>query len=271
MKLYKIFFTFLLSLVFLCLPSSVLAASPTVDDQVGLFTPEEITTFNQQAQELNQKIKGEVFIVTTNTNTSSPETFADNYLRDRVGNDHNGAVLLLDMGQHEIYLSTSGNMIDYLTDQRLNTILDEIYEAMVVEDYGLAGRVFLTRAIAYVEAGVPRGHYRIDRDTGKITYYKVLTPFEALLSLLFALLISGIFFVVIKSRYQLKMGTYKYPFLEKSSFTVSGKEDTLIHSFVTTRRIPKPSSNSGGGSSGGGGSTTHSSGGGTFGGGGRSF
>ena len=257
-------------LIFFWVPSFVWADNVTVDDQSGLFTPEEVTELNQLAQEINQKIKGEVFIVTTNSNTSSPETFADNYLRERIGNDQNGAVLLLDMGQREIYLSTSGNMIDYITDKRLNTILDEIYNAMSASDYGLAGRIFLTRSLEYVEAGVPKGQYRNDRDTGKITYYKVLTPFEALLSLLFALLISGVFFLVIKSRYQLKMGTYKYPFLEKANFSVGEKDDKLIHSFVTTRRIPKPSSNDGGGS-GGGGSTTHSSGGGTFGGGGRSF
>lgn len=269
MKPIKRILLLLSFLIFFWVPSLVLADNGTVDDQSGLFTPEEVTEFNQLAQEINQKIKGEVFIVTTNRNTSAPETFADNYLRDRIGNDQNGAVLLLDMGQREIYLSTSGNMIDYITDERLNTMLDEIYNAMSASNYGLAGRTFLTRSLEYVEAGVPKGHYRIDRDTGKITYYKVLTPFEAFLSLLFALLISGIFFLVIKSRYQLKMGTYKYPFLEKANFNVGEKEDKLIHSFVTTRRIPKPSS--GGGGSGGGGSTTHSSGGGTFGGGGRSF
>lgn len=270
MKQIKQILLLLSFLAFFWAPAFALADNVTIDDQSGLFTPEEVTELNQLAQEINQKIKGEVFIITTNSNTNSPEIFADNYLRDHIGNNHNGAVLLLDMGQREIYIATSGNMIDYITDKRLNTMLDEIYEAMVDSNYGLASRIFLTRSIEYVEAGVPRGHYRIDRDTGKITYYKILTPFEAFLSLLFALLISGIFFIIIKSRYQLKMGTYKYAFLEKSNFKVGTKEDTLIHSFVTTRRIPKPSSGSGGGS-GGGGSTTHSSGGGTFGGGGRSF
>ena len=70
------------------------------------------------------------------------------------------------------------------------------------------------------------------------------------------------------------MGGYKFNYLEKSSIDLTQKEDRLVNSFVTTRRIPRPSNNGGGGggfSGGGGGSTTHSSGGGTFGGGGRSF
>ena len=66
------------------------------------------------------------------------------------------------------------------------------------------------------------------------------------------------------------MGGYKYPYQEKSSIKLTQKEDRLVNSFVTTRRIPRPPKNNGGGGFGGG-TTTHSSGGGTFGGGGRSF
>lgn len=269
MSFRKSLFTFLLLAVFLFTALPVQAASPTVNDEVGLFTPEEIATMNQIASEINQEIKGEVFIVTTMNNTTSPETFADNYLRERVGNDNNGSVLLLDMNQREIYLSTSGNMIDYLTDRRIESILDSVYEYMVSADYGSAAISYLTMAQEYIASGVPGGHYRVDRETGKITRYKVLTGFEILFALVVALLSAGGFFIFIKSRYQLKSGTYAYPFAEKSNFKLIDKEDRLVNSFVTTRRIPKPPSNSGGG--GGGGSTTHSSGGGTFGGGGRSF
>ena len=110
----------------------------------------------------------------------------------------------------------------------------------------------------------------MDRETGKITYYKVLTPLEIGISLLVAAVISIAFFIIVKSRYQLKMGGYKYPYQEKSSIKLTQKEDRLVNSFVTTRRIPRPPKNNGGGGFGGG-TTTHSSGGGTFGGGGRSF
>ena len=71
-------------------------------------------------------------IVTTTSNSEEPRDFADNYLRDAVGNDQNGSVLLLDMGQREIYISTSGNMIDYLTDSRIDSILDDVYDQMTM-------------------------------------------------------------------------------------------------------------------------------------------
>ena len=107
----------------------------------------------------------------------------------------------------------------------------------------------------------------MDEETGKITRYKVLTPVEIVISIVLALVLSLVFYFVTVSRYQLKSGTYKYPFREKSTIKLTDKTDRLTNSFVTTRRIPKsPPPGSGGG-----GSTTHSSGGGTFGGGGRSF
>lgn len=76
------------------------------------------------------------------------------------------------------------------------------------------------------------------------------------------------FFVSVRLRYQLKTGTYRYPYRQNAQLDLTERQDQLVNSFVTTRRIPKPSNNNGGG---GGGSTTNSSGGGTFGGGGRSF
>ena len=61
------------------------------------------------------------------SNSAEPRDFADNYLRTAIGNDQNGSVLLFrDMGQREIYISTSGNMIDYLTDRRIDSILDDL-------------------------------------------------------------------------------------------------------------------------------------------------
>ncbi len=76
-------------------PLKVSAASNTVDDQANLLTPEERTELSNQADAINQKIKGEVFILTTDTNSEEPRKFADDQLRARIGNDHNGALLFI--------------------------------------------------------------------------------------------------------------------------------------------------------------------------------
>lgn len=261
---------FLLLLGFLALfnPLKAFAASDTVDDQANLLTPEERTELSNQADAINEKIKGEVFILTTNTNTEEPRDFADMQLMDRVGKDNNGALLLLDMNQREIYLSTSGNMIDYLTDKRVDKILDSVTAAMKDSDYYQAGANYLYDTNDFVDAGVPGGSYRVDEKTGKITRYKSIRPFEFIIGLIVAAVAAIAFFVSVRLRYQLKTGTYRYPYRQNAQLDLTERQDQLVNSFVTTRRIPKPSNNNGGG---GGGSSTHSTGGGTFGGGGRSF
>lgn len=249
-------------------PLKAFAAADTVDDQANLLTPEQRTELSNQADAINQKIKGEVFILTTDSNSEEPRKFADDQLRNRVGNDNNGALLLLDMNQREIYLSTSGNMIDYLTDKRVNSILDGVEAAMKDSDYYQAGANYLFDVKDFVDEGVPGGSYRIDEKTGKITRYKSIRPLEFVIGLIAAAAAAIGFFVSVRLRYQLKTGTYRYPYRQNAQLDLSERQDQLVNSFVTTRRIPKPSNNGGGG---GGGSSTHSSGGGTFGGGGRSF
>lgn len=259
----------LLLLGFLALfnPLKVLAASDTVDDQANLLSPEERTELSKQADAINQKIKGQVFILTTNTNTEEPREFANTQLKARVGKDNNGALLLLDMNQREIYLSTSGNMIDYVTDKRRDRLLDNVEAAMKDGNYYQASADYLSNAKDFVDDGVPSGSYRIDEKTGKVTYYKSITPLEFTIGLIVAAVAAIGFFISVRLRYQLKTGTYRYPYRQNAQLDLIERQDQLVNSFVTTRRIPKPSNNGGGG----GGSTTNSSGGGTFGGGGRSF
>lgn len=136
-------------------------------------------------------------------------------------------------------------------------------------DYYQASKNFLFNAQEFVDDGVPGGAYRIDEKTGKITRYKSITPIEFIIGFVIAAVAAIAFFVSVRLRYQLKAGTYRYPYRQNAHLDLTERQDQLVSSFVTTRRIPKPSNNNGGG--GGGGSTTHSSGGGTFGGGGRSF
>jgi uncharacterized protein len=260
----------LLLLGFLALfnPLRAFAASDTVDDQANLLSPEERTELSKQADAINKEIKGEVFILTTTTNSEKPRKFANEQLKNRVGKNNNGALLLLDMNQRKIYLSTSGNMIDFITDKRRDQLLDDVTAAMKDGNYYQASAAYLSNAKDFVDAGVPGGSYRKDEKTGKITYYKSITPVELTIGVIIAAVVAIGFFVSVRLRYQLKTGTYRYPYRQNAQLDLTERQDQLVNSFVTTRRIPKPSNNNGGG---GGGSTTNSSGGGTFGGGGRSF
>ncbi|MGK0550579.1 TPM domain-containing protein [Enterococcus faecalis] len=245
------------------------AAMTSVDDGANLLTTEQIAQLNQRMKPLAAKSKASIFIVTTTYNDQdSPQEFADRYILKQVGKNQNAILFLIDMDNRQTYLSTSGNMIDYMDDQRIDDTLTAITTEMSNGNYYGAAQQFLAKTNTYFEKGVPGGHYRIDEATGKIIRYKVITPLEMAIAVIGALVAGLAFFFVTISRYQLKSGTYRYPFREKASLDLTQHTDQLTNSFITTRRIPR-NNNSGGGS--GGGSTTHSTGGGSFGGGGRSF
>ena len=110
---------------------------------------------SEQADQLNEKIKGEVFIATTNNKIDDIEYTTDRFLADRIGNDQNGSALMIDMGNRNLHVSTSGNMLDYINDARLDDMLDNIYDQMTAGNYYQAARVYLENAASYVEAGFP--------------------------------------------------------------------------------------------------------------------
>lgn len=253
--------------LFFCFATTVQAADDSVEDRAGLFTPEEISQFKELITPIEEKSKARVFILTTNQNNMSTEKFADFFMLEKIGKDANGVTFLIDMDNRGFHISTSGNMIDYIDDKRLNQALDEIEPSMINRNYFQAGKIFIKNVDQNFELGVPGGHYRIDTETGKIIRYKVLTGTEIGIAFVLSIVLSAVFVIINISKYRLKFGTYKYPFREKSALNLTTRNDHLINSFVTTRRIPRNNSNSGGG----GGSSTHSTGGGTFGGGGRSF
>jgi uncharacterized protein len=244
------------------------AAEDSIDDQAALFSSEQIDQLKELIAPFEAKAKARMFIVTSTDNELDSTRFADYYMLDRIGKDQNGVTFFIDMNQRKSVISTSGNMIDYLTDKRNEQIQDDIGASLSNGNYFDAARMFVNDTSNFFDQGVSGGHYRVDTETGKITRYKVLTATEMIIAFVAAVVLSGIFFIVSVSKYQLKFGSYSYPFREKSKLSLTSKNDRLINSFVTTRRIPRNNSN--GGSSGGG-SSTHSSGGGTFGGSSRGF
>ncbi|WP_265458782.1 TPM domain-containing protein [Enterococcus sp. HY326] len=247
MKKLFLILSFLLFACFLVQP--VKASASSVEDNAGLFTADEITQLDEAIDNLNQHSDAQMFIVTNSTSVGTIRNYADNYLRDKVGNNNNGTVLVIDMASREVYISTSGNMITAITDSRLNKILDNVQGSLQDGDYYAAANDYVKGVRRY--------------------FVKEVTLIESIIAGVIAVVAGLAVFFTNLSRYQLKFGGYKYPFREKSSLNLDTQTDQLVNSYITTRRIPRNNNNGGGGF--GGGSSTHSSGGGTFGGGGRSF
>ena len=86
------------------------------------------------------------------------------------------------MDLRKIYISTSGNMIDYMTDARIDDTLDKIWDNMSQE---IISRLLkpLFRKLKHLLIKGFLGPI-VDSETGKITRYKVITPLEMVIALL---------------------------------------------------------------------------------------
>ena len=140
-RLLPIFFLILLTFG-LALPVS--AAENSIDDDAQLLTPDQINQLKQEIQPLEEKTKASAFIVTTNNNTYGDEQeYADHYLLNKVGKDQNAILFLIDMDLRKVYISTSGNMIDYMTDARIDDTLDKVMDGMSQGNYFAAAQTFV--------------------------------------------------------------------------------------------------------------------------------
>lgn len=257
---------------------SVNAATSQVYDDANLFLQGEAAELEAEADKLRDRHHMNFVIVTTDdAEGKSSREYADDFYMDNGYYDNGergGITLLIDMDNREVYVSTAGDMLYYVTDKKVEEILDEGYGYVADGDYAKAMAGMLEKADDIIEDGIQDGQYIYDEETGKIIRYKSLTVMDILLAVLIPLLLAG----------GVCFGVYrKYSFVEKYQYSINqnadmkllNRSDHLVNQFVTRRRIPKnpPPGNGGGGSMGGSGRTTvhTSSGGGSFGGGGRKF
>lgn len=278
---------FLMAFMFTCLSGINAAADEGfkhgVFDQAELFSETEVAELTEQIAAVSNNRKINTVVLTTNdANGKSAKSYGDDFIMDNgfYETGKNGSVLfLIDMDNREVYVSASGLMIRFLTDERKERIIDAGYDDLADGYYYDCMRSMINVTEAYIEEGIEAGQYNYDEETGKISRYHSLTAIEILVSFGAALMAGAVVCAVVVGTYRFKWGRYKYPFREKSSLNLSRQNDHFVNEVVTTRVIPKdppPSSTNSGGhgrSSGGGGqSTTHtSSGGGTFSGSSRKF
>ncbi len=219
-----------------------------------------------------------VVVTTDDAECKSAMEYADDFYDAKFPEDseEDGILYLIDMDNREIYLSTCGKAIRYLTDDRIDRILDEAYEYVAEGDYYGTFVTFIEETEGYLIKGIPSDQYNYDVNTGEIDYYQEpmrITFGEFLFALIGALVPAGLTIGIIKAKYQLKFEDFHYDAYTDSDIQLSVKSDHLINKFVTHRRIPRNDGSSGRSSGGGGSrSSVHSSSSGrSHGGGGRKF
>ena len=263
---------------------TAMAAAATgrrVYDNADLFTPVQEEALANAIADF-QSATGMDFVVLTSNQAhgdSSQQTIADAFY-DKGGfgldAENSGALYYIDMYDRQEYISTTGQMIDYLTDERIEQALDVSNPNLRAAHYADAALAMLQKVQSFVKAGIPEGQYRYDVLTGQVltARHKALTTAEMLVGGGICAVFMLIFMGIVHSRYKLKGSTYQYDYATNAQVELTENHDDYLRTTVTrTRKAPPPTGGGRGGFGGGsGGSGVHMGGGGvSHGGGGRGF
>ena len=264
----------LLLVAFIILASMpVFGVTPKVYDNAGLFTAAELQEIETRAAELGETLKLDLVVVTiTDTKGKTSRQFADDFYDEYGfghGKDADGALFLINMEDREVYISTSGVAIKYLTDQRIESILDRVFDYLPDGQYGKAAMAFLTQVENYVKTGIPSNQHTYDEDTNRIVKEEMPLVQKLMYNLVIAIAVAGIVVAIMASMNRARNSTTKHTYLDSRSFNVFNRHDRHVNTTQTFVVIPK---NPPSGGSSAGRSTIHkSSSGRSHGGGGRKF
>ena len=267
----------LAALLILCFSFGALAQEARVLDRADLFTPAEEEALDLRIRAFQLETGMDFVILTTqDPHSQSLASVADDtYDRGGYGLDeqYSGVLYYIDMYERVPYLSTTGAMIDYMTDERIEAAHDSTYSFLGSGAYAGAAMRMIEIISDYWHEGIPEGQYRYDIVTGQILTlsHKVLTGSELLVCALIGLIVAMLFIKTVQGRYTLKGSTYHYSFRENSEMTLTDTVDDYLRTTTTRTRRAQPSSSSGGSRSGGSGVHRSSSGRSHGGGAGRKF
>ncbi|MFR7375537.1 MAG: TPM domain-containing protein [Oliverpabstia sp.] len=253
----------LLMLLLLLVPVAAWADKTTVDDQAGLFSQEEEQELTDRIVELTTDWNMDLVVVTTeDAEGKTSEEYADDYY-DYNGYAEDGALYLIDLDNGSVWISTAGKMIRYLTDERIDAVIDAGYDNLKAKNYADGILEMLNETESYLEDGIPSDQYNYDTETGKISRYRSITVHESQIR-------SGCGRTFVRWRtaaavlgsHRSKRKTYRHPHESRAKVRIFTRRDDISSAIeaITQRSNPAWNHLSGGG---GGQSSVHTSGSGT--------
>lgn len=254
-----------------------------VEDFADLLSEEEEAAVANALSDLSEKTGWHLFaLCIDDAKGMTAQEYADDYV-DTHAFELDGVCYLIDMDNREVYVCTTGMAIRYLTDDRIETLLDYGFDGCSNGDYAAAFLDMIKETGRFYNAGIYADQYNQDYENGHYgqrDYYNKTTVAERVRMGAFfgipAFIIGfAIYYFAIIGKYRIKGPGYVYNYSApgNSILHIENQYDNLISTNTTHRRIQTSSSSGGSHSSSGGhrSTTHHSSGGGHHGGGGRHF
>ena len=128
----------------------------SVHDYAELLTEEEIDDLRKIIDDLVYDLGLDLVIVTTDDNEGlTSEAYADDFYDYNgygLGTNKDGLLMLIDMDERRVHISTTGLGIDYFNDADIEWLLDGIFEHLPDGDYYNSCRQFLVDVEYHVQS-----------------------------------------------------------------------------------------------------------------------
>ncbi len=247
----------MLMLSLACLPAMAAQTDARVFDQAELFNTAEEAALTSAIQNFRNETGMDFAIITTSASHGSAsvmqiaDDFYDKY-GFGTGPEYSGGLLYIDMYGRDYWISTSGELIDYVTDSRLESLKSSLERYLRVGSYYEGSLDLLSNLTELYHRGIPQGQFRYDILTGKqlTARHRALTSSDLCIAAIAGILVVLIFRRTVTSRYQLKGSTYGYDYADNTDVQLTERADEFLR--TTTTRTRKSSSSGGSGGSGSG-------------------
>ena len=259
------------------------AALSGVYDAADVFSTDEEDDLSTRLEKLEEQTDDWKFAIVT-TDDAEGKTARD-YADDRWDDstDTDGALVLFDFDNGEVYISCAGDAMALYTDARIESILDEMFVYIPNGVYYDAAVAFIDSAARYYAAGMETDDpiYHLEPSDSIENYendpeYQYIQPARKKNVLLIVgvaafsgLAAGGVAVGLAMAKYRLKFPDRSYEVAEHAQLELTDRRDDVIGHIITHRRIPRNDDHGGGGGMGGGTTIHHSSGGSVHSGGGR--
>lgn len=238
---FKICGLFFLLLILVLNTGIITAKDIRIFDEANLFTVEEVEALKIKADNIVSKHQIDIIIVTIDdAQGKSSRDYADDYYDENgfgFNKTKDGVLFLIDMDNRETYISTSGEAIKYLTDERIDEIIQLINKGGLENGdlYG-ASLGFLKGSQGYLNMGIPTGQFNKD---GDVTSKKSLSAFDSIVGVSGGLMSSALFFFRTKSKYKMKNPIKQPTYRNNSIVNMDKQENRLFDTALTHKLIQK--------------------------------
>ena len=164
---------FVLAVLLTCASATFATAGEMrVFDQMDLFTAVEIAELEEEIAQFRRET-GMDFVVLASDDSvedGKQQDVADDFYDEGgfgMDEEHSGVLYYIDMHNRWHCLSTTGAMIDYMTDERIEAVIENGASYLKAGHYAEAVSAALGSIQRYIDAGIPEGQYRYDVLTGQ--------------------------------------------------------------------------------------------------------